>query len=270
MKSTYLSLARPSIRLEIGGAPSGLTHFGGDPLLPEGFDYPTAGLSTFYDDDVKPRPLHFLAQFDCSELAKFDSGRFLPERGLLSFFYECDSMRWGFDPDDRDSFRVLYFEDVSKLVSTPHPPYEWDSERFEPLGIALSSEPSYPDGEDFSYFTKVDWDCYDRLREELAPYPHTRHKLLGWSDNIQGSMPIECELVSRGHYLGNGHPKLENYHERAKLAAEEWLLLFQLDTVDNTSGQLMFGDCGRIYYYIRREDLAARRFDRVWLVSQCG
>ena len=31
----------------------------------------------------------------------------------------------------------------------------------------------------------------------------------------------------------------------------------------------MFGDCGRIYFYIRREDLLARRFDRAWLVLQC-
>ena len=31
----------------------------------------------------------------------------------------------------------------------------------------------------------------------------------------------------------------------------------------------MFGDCGRIYFYIRREDLVQRRFDRVWLIQQC-
>ena len=32
----------------------------------------------------------------------------------------------------------------------------------------------------------------------------------------------------------------------------------------------MFGDCGRVYFCIRKEDLAARRFDRVWLILQCG
>ncbi len=32
----------------------------------------------------------------------------------------------------------------------------------------------------------------------------------------------------------------------------------------------MFGDCGCIYFYIRKEDLAARRFDRVHLCLQCG
>ena len=33
--------------------------------------------------------------------------------------------------------------------------------------------------------------------------------------------------------------------------------------------ELMFGDCGHIYFYITKEDLAARRFDRIWLVLQC-
>ena len=47
------------------------------------------------------------------------------------------------------------------------------------------------------------------------------------------------------------------------------MLLFQLDTVELGDFELMFGDCGHIYFYITKEDLAARRFDRIWLVLQC-
>ena len=32
---------------------------------------------------------------------------------------------------------------------------------------------------------------------------------------------------------------------------------------------LDFGDCGSIYFYIRKDDLAARRFERAWLILQC-
>ncbi|MEG1930997.1 MAG: DUF1963 domain-containing protein [Anaerovorax sp.] len=32
----------------------------------------------------------------------------------------------------------------------------------------------------------------------------------------------------------------------------------------------MFGDCGRLYYFIRTEDLKKQCFDRVWLIVQCG
>ena len=48
-----------------------------------------------------------------------------------------------------------------------------------------------------------------------------------------------------------------------------WLLLFQLDTVECGGFELMFGDCGHIYFYITKEDLAACRFDRIWLILQC-
>ena len=47
------------------------------------------------------------------------------------------------------------------------------------------------------------------------------------------------------------------------------MLLFQLDIVECGDFELMFGDCGHIYFYITKEDLAARRFDQIWLVLQC-
>ena len=52
-------------------------------------------------------------------------------------------------------------------------------------------------------------------------------------------------------------------------ARDRWMLLFQLDTVEQGDFELMFGDCGHIYFYITKEDLAARRFDRIWLILQC-
>ena len=55
----------------------------------------------------------------------------------------------------------------------------------------------------------------------------------------------------------------------AEIAAKsaEWVLLGQFGTL---SDSLMFGDCGAIYYCIRRADLEARRFDRIHLTLQCG
>jgi len=47
--------------------------------------------------------------------------------------------------------------------------------------------------------------------------------------------------------------------------ASDWRLLLQLD-----SGVWMWGDCGKLYFWIPRADLAAGRFDRVWLQLQCG
>ena len=50
----------------------------------------------------------------------------------------------------------------------------------------------------------------------------------------------------------------------------DWRLLLQLDVVDQGDFTLMFGDGGRLYFYMRKEDLQNRRFDRMWLIQQCG
>ena len=112
----------------------------------------------------------------------------------------------------------------------------------------------------------------DAARRELGlDYPANLSKLLGWPDIIQNNMTLECELVSQGHYLGGKWESvpLEERDRLRKPSVEGWQLLFQLDTVESGGFELMFGDCGRIYFYIRNEDLAARRFDRVWLIQQC-
>lgn len=51
---------------------------------------------------------------------------------------------------------------------------------------------------------------------------------------------------------------------------DRWRLLFQLDSFQAGDFTLSFGDWGSIYFFIPKEDLAARRFDRVWLILQCS
>ena len=145
------------------------------------------------------------------------------------------------------------------------------------LAAELSGGTDAPDFQDaclaLDYpFTANDYRFFDQARRELGyAYPDNRSQLLGWPDIIQNNMTLECELVSRGHYLGGSWESVPQ-EERDALRApsvQDWRLLFQLDTVASGDFELMFGDCGRIYFYIRREDLLARRFDRAWLVLQC-
>ena len=207
------------------GLPVGASRFGGQPDVPAGFTWPVFETAVPEDETVKPRPLAFLAQFDCASLAPLDREGLLPKTGLLSFFYELGSQRWGYDPKDAGCARVYWF----------------DGAPLAPAGFPADLP------EDF------------RLPE------------LGWPDIIQNNMTLECELVSRGHYLGGRWESvpMEERDQLRKPSVEGWQLLFQLDTVESGGFELMFGDCGRIYFYIRNEDLAARRFDRVWLIQQC-
>lgn len=268
-------LIRNGIRLEVGGAAEdapGGTRFGGRPDVPGDFVWPVFETGSFDDDEVKPRPLSFLAQFNCSGITALDRDGLLPQTGLLSFFYELGSQRWGYDPGDRGCARVYWFEDISALSQAEFPEALEADYRLPAAGISAKVERSMPGWEDASLVERISYEAWRTLAEAAGwEDPGNCSRLLGWPNVIQNNMTKECELVSRGHYLGGGW---ESVPEADRSAAERtsldgWLLLFQLDTVELDDFELMFGDCGRIYFYIRREDLVERRFDRVWLILQC-
>ena len=269
-------LRRNGITLDISGSAEykrGGTRCGGRPDVPRGFEWPQFRAQGA-DGAVKKRPLSFVAQFDCAELARYDTERMLPDHGVLSFFYEMDSMRWGFDPKDKGCARVYWFEDPAALEEAEFPEDLEKDYRFPALAVKMRAEPSFPGWEDFTEIYPDEGDEFFTVRAELSgDDPDERSKILGWADAdaIQGSMPIECELVTRGYYLGGGWyeiPKNE-VEDAQKNAPDKWLPLFQLDEVEDGDFELMFGDCGRLYFYITRDDLAARRFENVWLILQC-
>lgn len=47
---------------------------------------------------------------------------------------------------------------------------------------------------------------------------------------------------------------------------QDWMLLLQLDSDEELGA--MWGDLGRLYFWIRREDFAAGNFDDVWCFLQ--
>lgn len=254
----------------------GASKFGGRPDVPADFIWPVFETAALEDGQGKKRPLAFLAQFDCAQLAPLDSEGLLPKEGVLSFFYELESQRWGYDPKDAGCARVFWFE--GPLAPAEFPAELEDEFRLPELATELSGATDAPDFQDacpaLEYpWTANDYRIFDQARRELGmDYPANRSQLLGWPDMIQNNMTLQCELISRGYYLGGSWEKIP-VEERSALrtpSVRDWQLLFQLDTVENGDFELMFGDCGRIYFYIRREDLAQRRFDRVWLIQQCS
>jgi len=107
-------------------------------------------------------------------------------------------------------------------------------------------------------------DYFDWLDEQEGE----GNKLLGHSDNIQGGMELECEFVTHGLYCGDP----SGYQKGKKLGlhknAARWSLLMQVESNEDLG--MMWGDMGRLYLWITEEDLKARRFDKTWLILQCG
>ena len=69
--------------------------------------------------------------------------------------------------------------------------------------------------------------------------------------------------MTHGTYLGGSEGWL-----RDPGLAKPWRLLLQLDSCEDLG--MMWGDMGLVYFWIRQEDLQARRFDRTWVILQCG
>lgn len=255
------------MKIESGEVLPGGSKFGGEPDLPAGFQWPY-----FPDGDYKGNPLSFLAQINCAEAAPFDTEHRLPETGMLYFFYDLDTMEWGFDPADKGCARVFYSDGVP-LVPTAFPEELSDLGRLPQLAIHFSRAIELPDSEEFDQRFGEDALTHP---EEYAQYmmigleedEDICHKLLGYADPIQGAMLEECEMVAQGHYCGDAVKMTTSDRLIIQRDCRKWNLLLQLDTVADGDFELMFEDCGRIYFYIRDEDLEAKRFENCWLILQ--
>lgn len=256
----------------------GQSRIGGSPDLPADFRWPDYYGMGVPDEEKSSRPLTFMAQINLGEVHPYDKDSLLPESGMLYFFYDMETMRWGYDPDDRGCCRVYYTENSESLTRTDAPEGAAVLPERVLTFASEGSYPAFPEIEDTYRIAWEDdspWETYDAAVTGLGAPPAENvgmnTRLLGYPELIQGSLWEECELASTGTYTGSGFPKMSDA-ERANLRKRsgEWMLLFQLGSVLDGEDEIMFGDLGSIFFCIRKEDLAARNFDDVWLILQCG
>ena len=218
-------------------------------------------------------PLAFLAQIDLAEVAALNPDAPLPKTGLLSFFYDAEQRAWGFNPEDRASWRVLYFPDAFE----PMPMNEWPeglpAEGIYPLvPVFTEAGESLPDEFIDSFLTDLSPREGAMLEDIMDQYQQcyegAAHQVLGFPYTIQGDMRLECQLVSSGINCGNPSGYKDPRAKDLEPGAADWRLLFQLDSDDRAG--MMWGDMGTLYFWIKEQDLAAGRFDQVWMVLQCA
>jgi uncharacterized protein YwqG len=216
-----------------------------------------------------PAPLGFIAQIDLSTLPSFDDS--LPDAGWLYFFYDRYGEPWGFDPDDRGACRVFYVTgERSRLVRAELPSDLDERHRAQPCAVEARLDLTIADSPEDLDCQSPAFDAYfsfvDEFTAELGP---AQHRMLGPAQNIQGEMELECQLASHGIYCGNADGFESERAQRLREGARDWRLLLQIDTDEEGPGW-MWGDVGRIYFWIKQQDLRSLRFDDVWLILQCG
>jgi len=150
------------------------------------------------------------------------------------------------------------------------PPSDADPEHMaEPCAVEAWPELTIPDDlRDVEYGTPA-YDEYRALSDELTKSGGlTHHHLLGHPQLIQNPMELECQLASNGIYCGGPSGYQGERAKALEAGASDWRLLLQIDTDEEGPGW-MWGDVGRIYFWVKQQDLKALRFDDAWLIFQC-
>jgi hypothetical protein len=240
-----VSLARPAVglwpqRQPLSDDPSASRH-GGEVFAPPGWKWPTNG----------EEPQCFLGQINCGHLAGLSGVECLPTDGLLAFFGDEELISGCFPESDGDLNMVCHFpphgitpaeppaslsDEYLREYSTVEPllfrPFidlpDTSSRVFEELGLGR---------EEAARYYRLRWDLSHRgIPEDVAHHCDVTSKLLGWPDLVQQDFDPPP--------AGSGP-----YRMLAQLPAR-------------------MGPGGSLYFFIRDEDLAQRRFDRCVIEEQ--
>jgi len=238
-----LALTRPAVELHPLRQPRssrpGGTSSGGMPDVGPDFDWPRA-----HDE----RPLSFLLQLDLAELTQLPAAAPLPTSGLLSFFYDTIRQPWGLRHSEIDLWRVVYTPgDVPLRRWQSSLPRLTARRRLPEVALVPHASDTLPHQLPFDYSDFYDIDCdpeHAYSTQVLPPDDLPVHQVLGYPRPIQ-----------------------HDDHGVASGTGDEWVSLLQLDT-DHRLGT-SFGDCGKLHWYIRIDDLLCRRFDAVHVSLQC-
>ncbi|MFC1444037.1 YwqG family protein [Streptacidiphilus sp. N1-10] len=262
----WTALLRPCVRLlKASGAEPTAAQLGGEPLLPA---------DTTWPEWPDHGPLSFIASIDCAVLPRDGVDPAFPESGTLLFFFDGqiddgDAMVWVADAETWAGARVLYVPEGTETATAATPT---GLEPYPCVSLTAATRCSIPDPwHPRSLATLTDGNA--PLDPRAIP-PHVKafmdalcngnttigHQVGGHACPVQG--PVEYEIAHA--ILG---PKTRWTDPRLDEEAQRWVLLAQIDT--DADAKMMWGDCGTLYWLIRPEDLAARRFEEAKLTWQC-
>lgn len=235
----------------------GESKIGGLPDLPRDLNWP----------EWKGISLPFIAQVHLPDIANYEVNMLLSRTGILYFFFDIDLY---FSSPTSSSWQVLYFDgDLAQLhrTSAPHPaPMPQEEIVMPSCVVEFSPEITIPPFS--SLYTKhipLETDYFDLLKEVEHLYDKSHrpaiHRMFGHPNAIQNDMQVECQ--ERWNQKYDEVLSKQAFEEEAK----RWLLLLQISWDEHIERD--WADSGKLYYWIRPEDLEARRFGQVQFIHQC-
>ena len=247
------ALARPAIALTLTDEPSSddpHSSIGGRPSLPSETPWPL---------DENGEPMIFLAQINFGDMPPLEG---YPAEGVLSFFVRDNDLNGcRFPSIGNDGFAVLYHESAEGLERRDLPEHGWEFTPFSPEltqeGRRLTGQqtmgPISPNSLGLVHLTDIAFsDAPDELHEELY-------------EGLTNAK--ESQVYYGGHpdFTQDDFRKIDDQPDYSEV-------LLQMGFVHDGAGgiDICWGDAGEACFLISKEDLAARRFDRVAYNWDCS
>ena len=227
--------------------------FGGRPSLPQGMSWPV---------DAGGEPMLFLAQINFAEMPAIDG---YPREGLLSFFIMDDDLNGSEFPSVGDKgFQVHFFEVADDLVRTPFPVKTWE---YAPLSDLLVQEGRVLKGQQSTGpLSANSYQVADMTRDWYPNCPTNLWDAFGEELLQAKPSPIyyggHPDFIQQDIRHPEGDPDYTPY-------SEVLLQMGFLQTKDRKI-EVCWGDAGEACFLITKEDLAAKRFDRMIYSWDCG
>ncbi|MBU0678778.1 MAG: DUF1963 domain-containing protein, partial [Verrucomicrobia bacterium] len=260
----------------------GKTRLGGCPDLPATLAWPSDRYIKAWKKEIPDRKRYpytirrykFVAQINLAEIASCDCMSLLPNTGMLYFFTDVDekqtiiTRRHLDDAVESEEYtgKVLYYDGDLSSLQRRNPPSE-DHVVFQLCEVAPTTTLTIPSASSIPMRNLVlgpaDVEMYEELVERVCSSPVTQ--MLGFAGYVQDfvDMRIACEAKATGVDINRGDPTLEK-------GASHWILLLQVDSYPDREAQhqMIWGDYGRLYFWIRDDDLRDRNFAACQLFFQ--
>ena len=225
------------------------SQFGGYPFWQKGFDIPM---------DEEGFPMALLVQINFAEVPPHPD---LPQSGILQFFIPKQDDYYGANLENKGSGQL-----ISKFWKDP------DFSKQQEWPKTLSEDDLVPvNGKHSLLFTEkkevagIDTiECAEALQKN--PFEALEDVSLNEKEATQFFDNIAHFADAKGHKL-LGYPYFLDLEPRK---SSDYRLLLQIDTDMEDDNDIMWGDNGVGYLFIRNEDLKNHRFDNVWFYWDCA
>ncbi|MEZ4883365.1 MAG: DUF1963 domain-containing protein [Chitinophagales bacterium] len=221
--------------------------FGGFPYFPANQNFPTS---------KEGKPLRLLAQLNFAEMPNLSP---YPTEGLLQFYVTGEDNLHGLNlrqPSKQEDWRVLFFDTLDFEARNDFDELYESDWKYSPLMVSPLS---------LEFELKQDYPSYPSLEYHQLIQPLFQKVVKGDFADLLEDLYLDKEF-GIGHKVGGFPYFTQNEVRENQPEFSDYQLLFQLDS---DADKIMWGDVGVANFFIRKEDLVKRDFDRVLYNWDC-